>query len=165
MHLCLTIVCFITGIPVWYVSVAWADDSTLAARPCTTRPSQQPETVAFNALNYGDDEELVSQLAIDEQLIVNRTSSTATKTSGGDIGFLPGLLATLQRRIKASVRSTSGGQQQLLQQSTGKERSLLPRLADVLARYGLRLPAGLLTSSLQPNDLCSRENADRMKRE
>jgi len=186
LTLTVAVLCLLSGTPVWSIIVTLANDSTVTALPCytTTLPFQLPETIADNALIYGDDDDvdddagLISQLDIDEHIVVNRTSSMATarSSSWADVGLLPGLLATLQRRIRASLRSTgstaqqqqqpASSRQQTQQQQTtptsGKERSLLPRLTDVLARYGLRLPTSV--SSQQTNDLCSHDNADRMKR-
>jgi hypothetical protein len=96
----------------------------------------------------------------DHQAMSNVESAAMTAAERG-VGLLPGIIASLERRFKAAAMSSNNRRQ-----PTADGRSMLSRLADVLARYGLRLPSGLLqASSLHPNDICSRVNADRMKRE
>lgn len=153
----------VTSTPIRRVSEILADDS--ASGPCTDRPAQMSlHAFVDQFASYADVGESNEPTAGESASTASSSDQQATLNSSAverGVGLLPGIIASLERRFKAAAMSSNNRRQ-----PTADGRSMLSRLADVLARYGLRLPSGLLqASSLHPNDICSRVNADRMKRE
>lgn len=75
--------------------------------------------------------------------------------------------SSLSRAGNLSLEVKADVDEQLLMQLLGDQQpqSVLARLTGVLKRYGLRLPAAMLMTSVDPDEICSRDSADMMKRE
>jgi hypothetical protein len=148
--------------PIRPVSETLADDS--ANRPCTDRPAEMSLHAFVDQFrNYADAEESSGPTGSESAPASGQQTTPNSTVVERGVGLLPGIIASLERRFKAAALSSDDRRQPA---AAADGRSMLSRLADVLARYGLRLPAGLLqASSLHPNDICSRVNADRMRRE